>query len=104
MDEQKEIRKEFSERWAKLGLTEQLKRDIEDNVSNPTNEEALPLVTRILKKTIGFDLESTKFEDMGSKIQELVEKFTKGKFTTNGANGITEQLVGYPTGKGENNE
>lgn len=104
MENQKRIRKEIKERWAKLGLTDNIKDDIENNASNLTNEEALPLVTRIVKKTIGFGLESIKYEDMGNNIQELVEKFTKGKFTTNGANGITEQLVGYPTGKGEDNE
>jgi hypothetical protein len=104
MENQEEICKEIKERWAKLGLTDNIKNDIENNVSNLTNEEALPLVTQIVKKTIGFDLESIKYEDIGNEIQKLVEKFTKDKFTTNDANGITEQLVGYPTGKGEDND
>lgn len=60
-------------------------------------EETLPLALKVASKTIGFEIEGTKYEDIGKKIQELLEKFTKGKFTTNGANGITEQLVAYPT-------
>jgi hypothetical protein len=34
-----------------------------------------------------------KFEDIGKNLQKLIEKCTNGKFTTNGANGITEQLI-----------
>lgn len=34
-----------------------------------------------------------KFKDIGKNIQNLIEKCTKGKFTTNSANGITEQLI-----------
>lgn len=94
--EKDEIRK----RWAELGLTDDLKVEINENGSKLYEEtDALPLVMQIASKTVGFDIEPTKFEDIGKKIQEIVEKCTKGKFTTNGANGITEQLVGYPTDK-----
>lgn len=48
---------------------------------------------KVAQKTIGFDLTPMKFEDIGKNIQSLVEKFTNGKFTTNSANGITEQLI-----------
>ena len=34
-----------------------------------------------------------KFENIGNNIKNLVERFTKGKNTTNGANGINEQLI-----------
>lgn len=47
----------------------------------------------VTKKTIGFDLVPMKFKDIGKNIQNLIEKCTKGKFTTNSANGITEQLI-----------
>ena len=48
---------------------------------------------KVAQKTIGFDLTPMKFKDVGKNIQNLVEKCTNGKFTTNGANGITEQLI-----------
>lgn len=68
------------------------------------DEQMMPLAMQIASKTIGFELENTKFEDMGAKIQEIFERCTKGKFTTNGANGITEQIVAHPTGKEDDNE
>ena len=48
---------------------------------------------KVAQKTIGFDLTPMKFEDIGKNLQKLIEKCTNGKFTTNGANGITEQLI-----------
>ena len=60
-------------------------------------EQKIPLVMQIVEKTIGFDLPSTEFNDIGKKVQELLEKCTEGKFTTNGANGITEEVVAYPS-------
>lgn len=48
---------------------------------------------KVAQKTIGFDLIPMKFEDIGKNLQKLIEKCTNGKFTTNGANGITEQLI-----------
>lgn len=48
---------------------------------------------KIAQKTIGFDIVPMKFEDIGKNIKSLVENFTKRKMTTNGANGITEQLI-----------
>ena len=37
MENREEICKEFRERWAKLGLTDNIKDDIENNASNLTN-------------------------------------------------------------------
>ena len=48
---------------------------------------------KVAQKTIGFDLTPMKFEDIGKNLQKLIEKRTNGKFTTNGANGISEQLI-----------
>ena len=56
-------------------------------------EKDISLALKVAQKTIGFDLKSIKFEDIGKNIKETVEKLTKNKFTTNNANGITEQLI-----------
>lgn len=50
-------------------------------------------VLKVAQKTIGFDIPPMKFEDIGKNLQKLIEKCTNGKFTTNGANGLTEQLI-----------
>ena len=54
---------------------------------------AFDCALKVAQKTIGFDLTPMKFEDIGKNLQKLIEKCTNGKFTTNGANGITEQLI-----------
>ena len=106
MDEKQEkLREEIRNRWAKLGLTDDLKVQINENVSKLYEEkDTIPLVCRIAAKTVGFDITGVKFEDVGEKIQEIIEKSTNHEFTTNGGNGITEELVGYPTKKGDGNE
>ena len=78
-----------------------------DKIKNPclreelkclSEDEKVTLAMRIPEKTIGFDLQSMEFNDIGKNIQELIEKCTNGKFTTNGTNGITEKLIAYPRG------
>lgn len=61
----------------------------EQNFQKATIDCAL----KVAQKTIGFDLTPMKFEDIGKNLQKLIEKCTNGKFVTNGANGITEQLI-----------
>ena len=56
-------------------------------------ESLIPLALKVAEKTIGFDLEKMNFEDIGKNLKNFIEKATKGKYTTNGANGITEQLI-----------
>lgn len=50
-------------------------------------------VCKIAEKTIGFDLSSVSFDEIGDKIKDLIEKSTNGKYTTNGSNGLSTPLV-----------
>ena len=53
----------------------------------------LDIALKVANKTIGFDLPSVRFEDMGKWLKEFIEESTNGEFTTNGGNGLTEPLV-----------
>lgn len=70
---------------------------LEEESNCLSEDEKLARVLQIAEKTIGFDFPSMEFNDIGKNLRELIEKCTNGKFTTNGANGITEGVVAYPS-------
>lgn len=60
-----------------------------------STEELIKLCHEICSKTIGYDLASVKKEEIGTFIQNFVEKATNGKWTTNGVDGLYEWLIGH---------
>lgn len=65
-----------------------------------SNEDFFNLTQKIYSKSIAADIEPTKFEEIGTKIKEVMEKLTNGKYTTNGESG----LDGYPITAYKKNE
>ena len=60
-----------------------------------TKDELLGTLKRIADKTIGADLEPVPFDQIGEKLKEIIEKCTHGKYTTNGANGLTGEIEAF---------
>lgn len=56
------------------------------------NDDLFNLTQKTYSKSIAADIDPIKFEEIGTKIKELMEKLTNGKYTTNGESG----LDGYP--------
>lgn len=50
------------------------------------------LTKSIYEKTIGSDIEPTKYEDIGEKINEIIQKATDKKYKTNGENGLDGEI------------
>ena len=57
------------------------------------NDELLNITQNIFSKSIAADIVPTKFEEIGTKIKELMEKLTDGKYTTNGESGLDGYLI-----------
>lgn len=51
-------------------------------------KKTIELSYKIYEKTIAHDITPVKFEEIGVKIKELMEKLTDGKYTTNGESGL----------------
>ena len=60
-------------------------------ILNNNDEDLFNLTQKTYSKSIATDV-PIKFEEIGTKIKELMEKLTNGQYTTNGESG----LDGYP--------
>lgn len=63
-----------------------------ENLEISTNN-VIAMCYNIAEKTIGFELISLPFDEIGDKLNELIEKATNGEFTTNKGNGLTTPLA-----------
>lgn len=52
-------------------------------------KEISEIVNKVYSKTLAADMEPCPFEKMGQLLKSIIERCTKGKYTTNGANGLT---------------
>lgn len=64
------------------------------------NSDHLNITQNVYSKSIAKDIVPIKLEEIGTKIKELMEKLTDGKYTTNGESG----LDGYPITAYKKNE
>ena len=58
-------------------------------------EEILEAVNKVYHKTLAADIEPCPFEKIGQLLKSIIERCTKGKYTTNGANGLTSEIEAF---------
>lgn len=73
--------------------TENMNIGLDYETQGLTTNNVIAMCCNIAKKTIGFDLLSVPFDEIGDKINEFIEKATNGEFTTNKGNGLTTPVV-----------
>lgn len=79
--------------WSKQNEPWKLLKNEFPELRDERIKNAIDLSMKIYEKTIAHDITPIKLEEIGSKIKELIENLTNGKYTTNGESGLAGKSI-----------